>query len=81
MVLYFKALSFKCFKVLTEGQRLKEGGNYFEVREIIHVRFQKFVSFSFKITLEVYHNDIKPYIFQISSYFNYLIVCLFVPYD
>ena len=59
--------------MLTEGQHFKEGGDYFEVREIIHVRFQKFVSFTFKIKLEVYHNDKKPYIFQISSYFNYLI--------
>ena len=30
-------------EVLIRGQRLKEGGTYFKVREIHHVKFQNFV--------------------------------------
>ena len=34
-------------EVLIRGQRLKEGGDYFKVREMHHVKFQNFVSVLF----------------------------------
>ena len=34
-------------EVLIRGQRLKEGGDYFKVREIHHIKFQNFVSVLF----------------------------------
>ena len=32
-------------EVLIRGQHLKEGGAYFKVREIHHIKFQNFLSF------------------------------------
>ena len=34
-------------EVLIRGQRLKEGGDYFKVREIHHIKFKNFVSVLF----------------------------------
>lgn len=34
---------------------LKEGDAYFKLRGIIHLKFQNFIVFSFKITLNNYH--------------------------
>ena len=37
-----------------EEQRLKEGGAYFKLRGIIHIRFQNFAIFSFHIAINNY---------------------------
>ena len=37
--------------VLTGGWHLNEGDAYFKVKEIIHMKFQNFVIFSFQITI------------------------------
>ena len=42
-------------EVLIRGQRLKEGGAYFKVREIHHVKFQNFVFILFNN-----ENETKP---------------------
>ena len=45
-------------EVLIKGQHLKEGGAYFNVREIHHIKFQNFVlSFS---TMKIKHKTSKP---------------------
>ena len=45
-------------EVLIRGQRLKEGGAYFKVREIHHVKFQNFfLSFS---TMKMKYKTSKP---------------------
>ena len=45
-------------EVLIRGQHLKEGGAYFNVREIHHIKFQNFVlSFS---TMKIKHKTSKP---------------------
>ena len=41
------------------GQSLKEGGAYFKVRGITHKKFQNFVFFSFKTTINEYRYVIK----------------------
>ena len=40
-------------EVLIRGQRLKEGGAYFKVREIHHVKFQNFFFVLFKNENEI----------------------------
>ena len=44
--------------VLIRGQRLKEGGDYFKVREIHHIKFQNFVSVLFNDGNET--QNLKP---------------------
>ena len=45
-------------EVLIRGQHLKEGGAYFNVREIHHIKFQNFVlSFS---TMKIKHKTSNP---------------------
>ena len=45
-------------EVLIRGQHLKEGGAYFNVREIHHIKFQNFVlSFS---TMKIKHKTTNP---------------------
>lgn len=43
---------------LIGGRRLQEGGAYFKVREIIHIKFQNLVILSFKTTINNYYYDI-----------------------
>ena len=43
---------------LIGGRRLKEGGAYFKVRGVIHMKFQNIVIFSFQITINNYRYDI-----------------------
>ena len=44
-------------------RRLKQGGAYFEVREIMHVKFPDFAVFSSQVTINNYHYDIYSCIF------------------
>ena len=46
-------------EVLIRGQRLKEGGAYFKVREIHHVKFQNFVFIFFNINNENETQNLK----------------------
>ena len=44
--------------VLIWWRWLKEGDTYFKVREIIHMKLQKFAIFSFEVTINNCHYDI-----------------------
>ena len=46
-------------EVLIRGQRLKEGGTYFKVREIHHLKFQNFVFVLFNNENETQNLKIK----------------------
>ena len=50
--------------ISTKVWRLKEGGTYFEVWEIIYMKCRTFIVFLFQITINVNHYYIQPYIFQ-----------------
>ena len=45
-------------EVLIRGQHLKEGGAYFNVREIHHIKFQNFVLFF--STMKIKHKTSNP---------------------
>ena len=56
--------------------RLLGGGTYFKVGGFIHMKFQILVIFSFQITIQNCHYDIKSSIFQ-----NYQLFSIFLkPY-
>ena len=57
---------------------LKEGSPYLKVREIIHMKFQNFVKFSFQITINNYHYD---KCFRTTRYFYCYIVFILVAYE
>lgn len=40
------------------GRRIKEGGLYFKISEIIHMKLRKIFIFSFQITVCNYNNNI-----------------------
>ena len=69
-----RLFDFEAFKV----RRLKEGGAYFKVRQIVHMKFQIFVIFSFQITTTVM--IYSPIYSRTDRYFFCFIVCLFVHY-
>ena len=50
-------------------QLLKEGGAYFKVRQIIHVKFQNFIIFSFQVTVP-----------ELLYFFHFFIAFILAPY-
>ena len=61
--------------ILEKIRRLKEGCAYLKVREIIHMKFQDFIIFSFQVILSNCSYNIKSYIFQ--DYYIFSIFCFF----
>ena len=65
-------------EVLIRGQRLKEGGAYFKVREIHHVKFQNFVFVLFNNENETQNLKTQK---KYQQWFYCLSVCITIPYE
>ena len=59
MKLIFEITVFPVGAELIRGQRLKEAGAYFKVREIYHIKFQNFVFTLFNIENETQNVNVS----------------------